>query len=67
LQKTLTPEDEDTPRFKYALAAVYARAGDRRRALQYMKEARSGAAPANQNDLLALIERDLGLLEGNQP
>lgn len=63
LQKTLAPEDESTPRFVYALAAVYARAGDRARGLHYFKEARTRAAAAGQTQLLSQIERDLRALE----
>jgi tetratricopeptide (TPR) repeat protein len=62
-QNTLTPEDEDTPRFMYALAAAYARNGDREHAIQYAREARRGAAERKQAELLALIERDLRILE----
>jgi tetratricopeptide (TPR) repeat protein len=60
---TLTPEDEDTPRFMYALAAAYARNGDREHAIQYAREARRRAAERKQAELLALIERDLRILE----
>ncbi|MEJ7618320.1 MAG: hypothetical protein WKF30_15445 [Pyrinomonadaceae bacterium] len=63
LQKTLAPEDENTPRFVYALAAVYARAGDRKRGLHYFQEARTRAAAAGQTQLLGQIERDLQRLE----
>lgn len=67
--KTLAPEDEDTPRFLYALAATYARAGDREKALDYFHKARDAAAGRNQSDLLRSIERDLVILEktGTQP
>src|SRR5262245_24070684 len=62
-QQTLTPEDEKTPRFLYALAAAYARAGEKESALLYARQARDGAIKLNQTELLALIERDLLLLE----
>lgn len=64
--QTLAPEDESTPRFMYALAAAYVRAGDRRNALQYARGARQRAAALGQTELLALIERDLRTLEQNQ-
>jgi tetratricopeptide (TPR) repeat protein len=60
---TLTPEDEDTPRFMYALAAVYARIGDREHAIQYARGARRRAIERKQAELLVLIERDLRILE----
>jgi tetratricopeptide (TPR) repeat protein len=44
---TLTPEDEDTPRFTYALAAAYARIGDREHAIQHAREARRSASKLN--------------------
>jgi tetratricopeptide (TPR) repeat protein len=63
LQQTLAPEDENTPRFTYALAAAYARAGEKESALKYARQARIQAKKLNQTELLALIERDLRLLE----
>jgi tetratricopeptide (TPR) repeat protein len=60
---TLTPEDKDTPRFMYALAAAYARIGDREHAIQYARGARQRAIERKQAELLALIERDLRILE----
>ncbi|MCI0665996.1 MAG: tetratricopeptide repeat protein [Acidobacteria bacterium] len=63
LHQTLTPEDENTPRFTYALAAAYVRAGEKESALLYARQAREHAKKLNQTELLALIERDLLLLE----
>ena len=63
LHQTLAPEDDQTPRFTYALAAAYARAGDKTSALKYARAARDRAAALRQTELLALIERDLKLLE----
>jgi hypothetical protein len=63
---TLTPEDEDTPRFMYALAAAYVRIGDREHAIQYARGARQRAIERKQAELLALIERDLRILEQNK-
>ncbi|MFB3920611.1 MAG: tetratricopeptide repeat protein [Terriglobia bacterium] len=67
--KTLTSEDENTPRFLYALAATYARAGRRERALEYFLKARDSAAARRQTELLRSIERDLEALRnhGTQP
>lgn len=63
LQKTLVPEDESTPRFMYALAAAYARAGDYTRGRHYFNEARTRAAAAGQMQLVGQIESDLQRLE----
>jgi len=60
---TLTPEDESAPRFMYAIAATYARAGDRDSAIRYARGARQRASARGQTELLALIERDLRILE----
>ncbi|MBA2647128.1 MAG: tetratricopeptide repeat protein, partial [Pyrinomonadaceae bacterium] len=61
--KTLTPEDENTSLYMYALAATYVRAGENERALYYMREARQRAAASSKVELLTLIERDLRTLE----
>jgi tetratricopeptide (TPR) repeat protein len=63
LRQTLSPEGEETPRYTYALAAAYARAGNRSEALKYMEEARQKASARGQSDLLSSIERDLRRLE----
>jgi tetratricopeptide (TPR) repeat protein len=62
LQKTLVPEDEETPRNTYALGAAYARAGNRQEALKYMREAWQKATARGQADLLRSIEKDLRAL-----
>ena len=61
--KTLEPEDENTPGYLYALAAAYARAGNREAALKYARKAREEAAARGQTQLLLSIERDLYNLE----
>jgi tetratricopeptide (TPR) repeat protein len=61
--KTLTPEDEDTPGYLYALAGAYARAGDLPTALKYARSAREQAAARGQARLLTSIDRDLQTLE----
>lgn len=63
-QKTLTPEDESTPGYLYALGATYARAGDLENALRTLREARDQASARGQSGLLASINRDLEALEG---
>jgi tetratricopeptide (TPR) repeat protein len=63
LLKTLVPEDENTPRYLYALGATYARAGYIADALKYTRTARAQAAARGQAELLTSIERDLRTLE----
>lgn len=63
LLKTLEPEDENTPRYMYALGAAYYRAGNAGEALRYIREARSRAMSLGQKDLLTSIEKDLSVLE----
>jgi tetratricopeptide (TPR) repeat protein len=67
LQKTLVPEDEETPRYLYALSAAYVRAGDREKALLYGQEAQRKAQAFGQTALAASIERDLRLLSPPPP
>jgi tetratricopeptide (TPR) repeat protein len=61
--KTLAPEDEETPRYLYALAATYARSGDNQNALKCARTARQQAAARGQTQLLTSIDRDLRILE----
>ena len=63
LQQTLTPVDDQTPAFLYALGAAYGRAGDREQALRYLREAREQASARSQTQLLADIEKDLHTVE----
>ncbi len=63
-QKTLTPEDEETPRCTYALGAAYARVGNRALALQYMQQAQEKATARGQTELVNSIEKDLRRLTG---
>jgi predicted Zn-dependent protease len=66
--QTLEPEDQETPVYTYALAAAYARAGDRQNALKYTKQARQKAEALGQKELVISINRDLKLLEpGTNP
>lgn len=62
-QKTLTPEDDETPRYLYALGATFVRAGDRLKGIQYLSEALKLAKKFNQTQLVKSIERDLKMLE----
>jgi tetratricopeptide (TPR) repeat protein len=62
-QKTLTPTDDQTPMFTYALGATYSRAGDNAKAIQFLREALKGATGMKQTQLAASIERDIRQLE----
>ena len=64
LEKTIAPDDESTPGYLYALGAALARAGESKRAVARLEEARSRAQARTQMQLLAAIERDLKLLSG---
>jgi Tfp pilus assembly protein PilF len=64
---TLTPEDENTPAYTYALGAAYARAGDPAQALNYLRTAREKAISFGQKEILTAIERDLRTLESVPP
>ncbi len=48
----LQPEDDQTPGFTYALAATYARAGQRAKALEYARAAQAKATARGQLDLI---------------
>jgi lipopolysaccharide biosynthesis regulator YciM len=61
--RTLTPEDEETPRFTYALGATYIRAGDKEKGLHYLRDALKRASALGQTQLVNSIERDLHSLE----
>jgi predicted Zn-dependent protease len=58
-EQILEPDDEETPRYLYALGAAWARAGDRAQALRHLEDARRRASARGQADLVAAIERDL--------
>jgi tetratricopeptide (TPR) repeat protein len=62
-RQTLTPEDEQTPRFTYALGATYVRAGEKQKGVQYLSDAMKRATALGQTQLAASIERDLRQLE----
>ncbi len=66
LHRALTPEDEQTTAYLYALGAAYARAGDREHARTYIQKAHDAAVARGQSKLLASIDRDLKALDGKQ-
>lgn len=63
LQRALTPDDDKTPVYLYALGATYARAGDRPHALEYLKRAEDAASRYGQSELFVSIDRDLRALQ----
>lgn len=63
LLKTISPEDESTPGYLYAVGAAYGRAGDRENALRYLRQARDQASTRGQKQLLDSIEKDLQTLD----
>jgi tetratricopeptide (TPR) repeat protein len=66
--QTQPPEDADTPRYRYALAAAHLRAGHREQGLSLAREARALAERYGQTSLIASIDRDLasiGIATGN--
>jgi tetratricopeptide (TPR) repeat protein len=67
LLQTLEPEDESTPLYLYGLAAAYARAGDREKALRFMRDARQKAAALGQTELVGAIDKDLHAIEKSGP
>lgn len=64
-RKILTPDDDQTPTYLYALAVTYARAGDSRNAIVYLRQAREEAAANGQDQLLAGINHDLKALQNS--
>jgi tetratricopeptide (TPR) repeat protein len=62
-RKILTPDDDRTPTFLYALGATYARAGDFRNALHYLRRAEAEARARGQTQLAASVQHDLSALE----
>ena len=61
-REILAPDDDDTPRFTYALGATYARLDDKEQALHYLSEALRKATALGQAELARTIERDLKAL-----
>jgi tetratricopeptide (TPR) repeat protein len=59
LRQTLTPVDEETPAYLYALGAAYGRSGDQADAVKYLEKAKDEAIAYRQDELTADIEKDL--------
>jgi tetratricopeptide (TPR) repeat protein len=62
-EKTLSPADEKTPSYLYALGATYGRAGDQQKALRYLQQAREEALARGQTSLVSDIDQDLRALK----
>jgi tetratricopeptide (TPR) repeat protein len=58
-QRILQPEDNDTPRYMYALASALFAAGERSKGREYAEEALRRARALGQSDLAAQIEREI--------
>lgn len=65
-EQTLTPEDDKTPAYLYALGATYGRAGDKVQAVQYLQKAKQLATARGQLALMAEIDQDLGQVEASR-
>jgi tetratricopeptide (TPR) repeat protein len=55
----VAPDDADTPRYLFALAAAYARAGERDKAVEQAERALRRAEARGQAALAASIARDI--------
>lgn len=62
LERLLSPEDKDSPRYVYGLATAYLRAGRREPGLKYARDARRLAVAYDQQSLVAAIDRDLAAI-----
>jgi tetratricopeptide (TPR) repeat protein len=63
LAKLSQPQDSETPRYLFALSAAHVRAGHKDEAIRWGTEARRLALEYGQQDLAAIIERDLAKLK----
>jgi tetratricopeptide (TPR) repeat protein len=63
LVKLVEPQDAETPRYVFALSAAYVRAGRKDEAIKWAMEARRLAVDQGQQDLVAIIDRDLARLK----
>ena len=62
-ERSLDPRTENTPAYMYALAATHARAGNRQRAVELLRDAKKEAEARRQSELAVSIDRDLAMLE----
>jgi tetratricopeptide (TPR) repeat protein len=64
-QQTLTPVDENTSAYFYALGATYSRVGDNAHAMDYLQQAKELAIARGQTALAAEIDKDLAQVKGS--
>jgi tetratricopeptide (TPR) repeat protein len=63
LEKLTSPRDAEAPRYLFALASAYARAGDRTMAIKWATDARQLALEHGQAELAAAIDRQLATIK----
>jgi tetratricopeptide (TPR) repeat protein len=63
LGRVIDPDDAESPRYVYALATAYLRAGQREPGMKYAAEARRRALAHDQAPLAAAIEKELASLQ----
>jgi protein O-GlcNAc transferase len=63
LSKLNEPRDSETPRYLFALSAAHLRAGHKDEAIKWATDARQLALQYGQQELAAIIERDLAKLK----
>jgi len=63
LAKLAQPQDAETPRYVFALSAAHLRAGHKDEAVKWALEARRLAVEHGQQELVAIIDRDLARLK----
>jgi Flp pilus assembly protein TadD len=59
LEKLTTPRDAEAPRYLFALATAYARAGDKALARKWATDARELAVRFGQQELVSAIDRQV--------
>jgi tetratricopeptide (TPR) repeat protein len=59
LAKLVEPQDSESPRYVFALSAAHLRAGHKEEAVKWALEARRLAVEHGQQELVAIIDRDL--------
>ena len=63
LEKLTSPRDAEAPRYLFALASAYARAGDKTLAIKWATDARQLALEHGQAELAAAIDRQLATIK----
>ena len=63
LAKLSQPHDSETPKYLFALSAAHVRAGHKDEGIRWATEARRLAVQYGQQELVAIIDRDLARLK----